>query len=391
MPRPGCRAESSAAGPAVPRYGTRSLPDVLPSLLAALGVPDVTGPLHVPPVRSACVLLLDGLGWELLAGHAAEAPFLTGMAQGTTPLDAGFPATTATSITSLGTGRAPGEHGVVGYTFAVPTGEVLNALSWRVHGAVAGPDLRDTVPPEDIQPHATMLQQAAAAGLAVRLVAPATHRHSGLTRAALRGGEYRGVHALGDLAAGVLGALRGRALCYAYCADLDVLGHAYGPGSMPWRLQLAHLDRLVASIVHRLPSGGLLCVLADHGMVTVPNPVDAEADVRLRHGVRVIAGDVRARHVHAEPGAAAEVLAVWREVLGQRAWVLPRDEAVAAGWFGPSVLPAVLPRIGDVVVATRDGHGVVLSATEPKETAMIGHHGSLTPAEQQVPFLLVSG
>lgn len=363
----------------------RSLSDVLPSLLAALGVAGITGPLPVPAARSACVLLLDGLGWELLLGHRAEAPFLAGMAQGTEPLDAGFPATTATSITSLGTGCPPGEHGIVGYTFKVRTGEVLNALSWRSR---AEADLTWPVPPEDLQPQRTMLQRAAAAGLAVRVVAPAAHRLSGLTRAALRGGEYRGVHALGDLAAEVLAALEGRALCYAYFADLDTLGHHCGPGSTAWRLQLAHVDRLVAAIVHRLPFDALLCVVADHGMVTVLDPVDADADARLRSGVELIAGDVRSRHVHAAPGAAADVLATWRETLGGRAWVLPRAEAVAAGWFGPSVLPEVLARIGDVVVAAREQHGVVLSVTEPRETAMIGHHGSLTPAEQRVPFLL---
>lgn len=371
--------------PVVPRYGARSLSDVLPSLLGALGVPGISGPLPVPPSRSACVLLLDGLGWDLLVTHTAEAPFLAGMARGSEPLDAGFPSTTATGITSLGTGLAPGTHGVVGYTFAVSTGEVLNALSWRSRG---GTDLIDTVPPEGIQPHSTMLQRAAEAGLAARVVAPAAHRNSGLTRAALRGGDYHGVHALGDLTSAVLTALDGRALCYAYFADLDTMGHHYGPGSAAWRLQLAHLDRLVAAIAHRLPPDALLCVLADHGMVTVINPVDADTDTRLHSGVRLIAGEVRARHVYALPGAAGDVLATWREVLGERAWVLSRDEAVAAGWFGPSVSPAVLDRIGDVVVAARERHGVVLSGAEPHETSLIGHHGSLTPAEQRVPFLL---
>ncbi len=391
--------EPSAPRPAplIPRYGARSLSDVLPSLLAALGVRDVSSvssvsgvsgvaaPLPMPPARSACLLLLDGLGWELLAEHATEAPFLAELAEGAEPVDAGFPATTATSIASLATGRPPGEHGIVGYTFAAPTGDMLNALTWRSR---TGADLTETVPPEELQPHPTLLQRAVTAGLKVRVVSSAAHRHSGLTRAALRGAEYCGVHALGDLAAEVLTAVQGRALCYGYCADLDVVGHVYGPGSMAWRLQLAHLDRLVASIVHRLPSGALLVVVADHGMVSVTDPVDADADPQLRSGVRLVAGDVRARHVYAEPGAAEDVLAVWREVLGERAWVRSRAEAVAAGWFGPSVLPAVAPRIGDVVVAARDRHGVVLSVAEPRETAMIGHHSSLTRAEQRVPFLL---
>lgn len=373
--------------PAAPRYGARSLPDVLPSLLTALGAPGFAGPLAMPSARSACLLLLDGLGWELLAEHAADAPFLAGLALGAEPLDAGFPATTATSITSVCTGLSPGEHGIVGYSFAVP--ELLNALSWR---SPEGVDLRVAAEPEQVQPNPTVFERAAVAGVGVRVLLPAVHRRSGLTRAALRGAEYVGVHGLGDLTAGVLDALgEARSLCYAYFADLDLMGHRYGPGSTPWRWQLGFVDRLVEVIAQRLPRGALLAVVADHGMVALADPVDADTDLRLRCGVRLIGGDVRARHVYAEPGAAGDVLAGWREVLGPRAWVAGRAEAVAAGWFGPMVAPAVLDRIGDVVVAARDRHGVVLSAAEPRETAMVGHHGSLTPADQLVPLLLTHG
>ncbi|HEX2296960.1 MAG TPA: alkaline phosphatase family protein, partial [Pseudonocardiaceae bacterium] len=277
--------------PAAPRYGVRSLPDVLPSLLAALGVPGVGGPLPVPPARSACVLLLDGLGWELLREHHAEAPFLAGMAQGTEPLDAGFPATTATSIASLGTGRPSGEHGIVGYLCRAHRRRAHRRRAQRAELALArrsGPDRAGVTRGAAAEPHDAAA--SGGAGLAVRVVAPAAHRRSGLTRAALRGGEYRGVYALGDLAAEVLVALQGRALCYAYFADLDTVGHRYGPGSVAWRLQLAHLDRLVAAIVPRLPPDALLCVVADHGMVPVRSPVDADADPRLREGVTEIAG-----------------------------------------------------------------------------------------------------
>jgi hypothetical protein len=160
---------------------------------------------------------------------------------------------------------------------------------------------------------------------------------------------------------------------------------------LPWRLQLQLVDRLVAMIAERLPAGALLVVVADHGMVELTDPVDADADERLRAGVGVIAGDVRARHVHAAPGAAADVLATWREVLGPRAQVLARADAVAAGWFGPIVADGVRERIGDVVVAAQGGAGVLRRIAEPRESAMVGHHGSLTDAEQLVPFLLVTG
>ena len=52
-------------------------------------------------------------------------------------------------------------------------------------------------------------------------------------------------------------------------------------------------------------------------MVDVPmaGRIDLDADPELLRGVRLLGGEARARHVYAEPGAAVDVLAAWRERL----------------------------------------------------------------------------
>lgn len=365
------------------------LADVVPSVLAAMGVPGFTGELELTgDIAGACVLLIDGLGAELLDAHASDAPTLAGMRAGT--LQVGFPSTTAAGLAALGTGCRSGEHGIVGYSFDVPGAGVMNALRWRPHPW--GEDLRGSVPPEELQPMPTTFQRAESAGVAVSVISGAEFTGSGLTRAVLRGGRYVGVQALGDLAASVRAAVADRGFCYGYHSELDLLGHLYGPGSPAWRLQLRQVDRLVESIVDGLPPDGLLAVVADHGMVATDDTVvDADASEPLLAGVRAIGGEPRARHVYATDGAAADVLAAWRETLGERAWVLPREEAVDGGWFGARVADAVLPRIGDVVVAARGQSAVLRRSAEPLESALVGHHGSLTSAEQLVPLLLAYG
>jgi hypothetical protein len=67
--------------------------------------------------------------------------------------------------------------------------------------------------------------------------------------------------------------------------------------------------------------------------------------------------------------------------------VLTRAEAIGRGWFG-AVDPAVLPRIGDVVVACRGPAAVLSSETFPYEARLIGMHGSLTDDEMLIPLLL---
>jgi hypothetical protein len=69
--------------------------------------------------------------------------------------------------------------------------------------------------------------------------------------------------------------------------------------------------------------------------------------------------------------------------------VLPRDEAIKEGWFGP-VDPGMADRIGDVVAAPAGSLAIVATKAEPRESALIGMHGSLTAAEQLVPALVFS-
>ena len=369
-----------ASLPALPGYGENSLADLGASLLAALGLVREANPLRLRPADRVCVLVVDGLGWELLRGHQAAAPFLSELAVSGRPLTAGFPAMTATSLTSLGTGTPPGQHGVLGYQVAVPgEGRLLNTLRW---------DSR--VDPVSWQPGPTIFERAAAAGIPGFHVADPAVLRTGLSAAALRGALAVAAGTLGALAAQAADVLRrsDRALAFVYHGQLDSTGHVFGCSSDAWRYHLGQVDRLAEHLAGALPPGTALYVTADHGMVDVPpqDRTDADAVPGLRDGVALLGGDARSRHVYAEPGAAEDLLAAWREVLGHRAWVVSRDEAIAEGWFGP-VDPRVVPRIGDVVAASTGTSAIVATQAEPLESALIGMHGSLTLAEQAVPLL----
>ncbi|PRW63212.1 alkaline phosphatase family protein [Actinopolyspora mortivallis] len=370
------------------------LAEVLPSALGAMGVSGFTDTIGLPSCGSAAVLLVDGLGWRLLREHATDAPLLASLDTGT-PGAAGFPTTTATSITSLGTGCPSGSHGIVGYSFAEPGGGLLRPLSWTgKDGSGAGGSLLERWPPEEVQPNDPVPERARAHGVDTRIVVPAEFGGTGLTRAALRGGTFRGIRALGDLAAEMSAALTAPSpvLCYGYHGQLDMLGHVHGPGSLPWRMQLRQVDTLVRSLVERLPRGAVLLVVADHGMVdVVPElSLDIDAEPELLSGVRLVGGEARVRHVYTEPGATERVRATWAERLGTDGLVVTAEEAVAAGWFGARPTDEVRARVGDVIALARH-NGMVRSRSEPNEAALLGQHGSLTAEEQYVPMLLAQG
>jgi hypothetical protein len=369
-----------ASPPMLPRYGESNLADLATSVLASLGVAGEANPLELAPAERVCLLVVDGLGWELLRQHRAAAPFLSELALAGRPLSAGFPATTVTSLASLGTGRPPGQHGLLGYQVAVPgEGRLLNGLRW---------DSR--VDPLAWQPGSTIFERAAAAGIDGYRVAQASLADTGLSVATMRGALVLGADTVGALVGQAAAALRRseRALASVYHPDLDSTGHVFGSSSDAWRYHLGHVDKLAEQLAGALPAGTVLHVTADHGMVDAgpQDRIDADAEPGLREGVALLGGDARARHVYARPGAQDDVLAAWREVLGLRAWVVAREEAIADGWFG-EVDPALAPRIGDVVAATIGPAAIVAARTEPRESRLIGMHGSLTPADQLVPLL----
>jgi Type I phosphodiesterase / nucleotide pyrophosphatase len=367
----------------VPDYGEGTLPDLATSLLASLGVDDAPNPLGLITARRACLLIVDGLGWELLRAHQAAAPFLSELTNTGRALTAGFPATTVTSLTSLGTGLPPGRHGMLGYQVAVPGRDrLLNGLRWD-----------DQVDPVSWQPAPTIYQRAAAADIAAYRVAARGLEKTGFSLAAMRGATYRPADTLGALVAQASWALAGsdRALVTVYHADLDGTGHVFGSQSEAWSYQLAHVDKLAEQLASSLPSGTALYVTADHGMVDAgpDDRIDVDLVPGLREGVALLGGEPRARHVYAVPGAASDVLATWQAVLGSRAWVASRDEAIEAGWFGP-VDERFVARIGDVVAAPAGSWALVATKAEPLESSLAGMHGSLTPSDQFVPLLSVT-
>jgi hypothetical protein len=365
--------------PLVPAYGTGSLSDLAQSLLSSL-TDEGQNVLGLPPTRRACLLIVDGLGWDALRDHQAAAPFLSELAFNGMPLSCGFPSTTVTSLASLGTGGQPGQHGMLGYQIAIPgTGKLMNGLAWE-----------PPLDPVQWQPLPTIYERAVAAGVSATHVAHGSLRTSGLTRATLRGARFRRANSMGVLAAETASALAetSRSLVTAYHGELDSAGHVYGTHSDAWGFHLAHVDKLVEQIASAMPQDAMLYVTADHGMVMVgeQDRIDADNVPALRSGVALLGGEPRARHVYAREGAAEDVLAAWRSVLGDRAWVRSREEAIKEGWFG-TVSEEMTDRIGDVVAAMAGTTAVVATEAEPRESELYGMHGSLTPVEQLIPML----
>ncbi|MGK2308661.1 alkaline phosphatase family protein [Cutibacterium sp. V970] len=357
--------------------GPQTLSDLVPAMGRALTGQGPAG-LGLPDAKRYVFLLVDGMGRENLEQSRYLAPTLSDMHM-CHDLTCQVPSTTATSLSCIGTGAAPGHHGVAGYTFRAPSGRAMNALSWA-----NGDD------PEVIQPHPTAFEDLGAAGVAVSSVGPARFERSGLTRASLRGPRFVAICDEDDvdervhktLAASQAGNV---SLTYVYERSLDHVGHGEGWQSAAWRSRLMWVDDLVGALLDQLDPGTALVVTADHGMIDVPqgHRVMVEDEGGLLADVDLLAGEPRFRHVYTQ--CPVEVARRWRRVLGDRAQVVFGDDAVDAGLFGV-VDHSTRSRFGDVLAITRDDWAIMSRAT-PKELSLVGMHGSLTPPEMRIPLL----
>lgn len=358
-----------------------SLAAVLPSSLAALQ--GEANELGLPALEQVVVIVVDGLGAASLRARSGHARTLAPLLGKTTTIDAGFPTTTAAALTTLTTGTLPGQHGMVGYRVRDAAGRLTNQLSgWD-----------DGMRPATWQRSRTVFETATSLGVAARAIGLPKYAESGFTAAALRGAEFVGGRTMADrfaIAESVV-AQSGPGLTYLYVAELDQLAHAKGWESPDWTAALETLDALVAAFARRLGPGRGALLTADHGVIDVPESGHVLFDTapELLTGVAAIGGEPRFLHLYAEPGVGAdEIAARWRAVEGERSWIATRDEAIAAGWFGPAVDPAVAPRIGDVLVATRK-RIAYYDSRDPARSGrnMVGQHGSLTAEETRVPLL----
>ena len=371
-------------GADLPDPGDPSITDIIPAALSSIdpslpgACDEAASALGIEAGASQVLLILaDGFGYELMQEHLGHTPTLRRMRGDIRSIHTIVPSTTSAAITAFGTGARPGATNMVGFSVAYGGG-LMNLLAME-----GGPA------PTEWQPVPTYFERLSAQGISSAVVSPARFAGSGLTGAALRGARHVPADTLEERVSAALRELRaGTPVVYLYWSEIDHSGHAHGVASDAWIGQVEQFDAGLATLLRGLPGGVRTVLTADHGMVNVDRSriVDVAVTPALREGVRVIAGETRAAHVHAEEGRAREVEERWRDVLGEGAWILSRSqmpELIGQG-DGASI-------IGDLLVLARGSGGVVDSRTQSAAAiAMPGIHGSVTSREMRIPVLALT-
>jgi len=396
-----------------PAYDGRSVVNLLPSILRALGQEFTTGPPIAPPLAKdldpfegrpaegpVVVLQVDGCGWYPFAAWArpASEPLTAAWGQMARPITSVFPTTTVSALTSLSNGAPPGRHGLVGPLQYLPrldlTADILRMSRSDRPGAeeLVGPGWS----PSEVTGVPSVFRRG------VRGVALTRRQFegTGFNRVLYDGAEFVGYSTASDLAH-LLGELLRRPqpppLVMVYWDELDTVHHLRGPSLPLFEFEASRIAHLVAHVAERADAERQrttrLFVTSDHGQV----PVDPARQIRVdlipeiaNEMARPLAGDRRAGYLTARWGRLEALQSALRRNLPSETRILPMAEAVGAGFYGPAPFhPELIERLGDLLVLVPIPYGLLTPRlrVESRAPEFLGSHSGLEPEEMLVPLL----
>jgi hypothetical protein len=396
-----------------PAYGGRSVANLMPSILRAIGQELPKGPPLAPPLapdldpfegRRAegpiVVLQVDGFGWYPFAGWSRPEPDPLAAAWGgrARPITSVFPTTTVSALTSLSSGVPPGRHGVVGPLLYLPrlalTADILRMSRSDRPGA------EELVGPGWSPSEVTGVPPVFRRGVRGAVLTRRQFDQTGFNRVLYDGAEFIGYSTASDMAhllEEVLRRPQPPPVVLVYWDELDTVHHLRGPSQPLFEFEANRIAHLVAHVAERVDDerqrSTQLVVTADHGQV----PVDPARQIRVDlipaiadEMARPLAGDRRAGYLTARWGRLDALRSAVREHLPAGTRILSMPDAVAAGFYGPPPHhPELLERLGDLLVLVPVPYGLLTPRlrVESRAPEFLGSHSGLEPEELLVPLL----
>jgi len=387
-----------------PDYG-RSIVNLVGSVEAAFGLRPLHDPLDALEPESlrgrsvVALLVMDGLGAELLDAHAASAPFL--QAHRHSVISSVYPSTTAAAVTSLLSGMTPLEHGALGWSlYLKELGRYVDFLPFRdsVSGALLG---RRESGMERILSIKNVFERLAGAGAETFYIAPrfiVTDQFADESSEPARRLGYRSLEGMFRLLARVArgrarrsGALKRYVFCYAVEPDHTV--HRNGTAGAKTASVIRRLDGLLERASRRLAgTGTTILVTADHGLVDTPVHLWLDEDPEAyRSLVMPPFPEKRFLSFHVKAHRRAAFPELMRRYGGEFL-LLSREELLERGFLGRgNPHPKVDDFLGDfaaLATGTSQMHTRIAGAGR-EEKRFVAHHAGLRRGEMLVPLVRI--
>ena len=325
----------------------------------------------VPEARTYIVLLMDGLGTHQLS-HPDSSSLRDAYHH---TLDAPFPTTTTVSLSTVATGLAPLEHGLLGHHIWLPERSIVaNSLKWIARGG--SPIDIDTT---TYLPGPNLWERLAATGVEPITVQPGRFANTPLSRALYRGCRFEPVWDNEELARAIVElACTGPRLIFGYLPEIDFAAHLFGQTSSEYAGALRSVAVTWDAIVNHLPPQVTLIGTADHGHIDYLHEDKFLIDPKMAKGLTLF-GDPRALYAKGDRRSIERC----REAM-PATWF---DQPDILNWWGPeaSVRPEFAERMPDGVFLADQGRLLIPGHMDKR---LIGYHGGLDPRELKIPLLV---
>jgi hypothetical protein len=394
----------------LPNYGDGSIANVPAAVAQLLGVrlrglPALPESLWQPlgNVKRVVLLTLDGFGWNLFQARQDLVTAVSHKATITGQLTSIFPSTTVAALSSLWTGSAPAQHGLVGLRLFFPEFAVSAAmldfspLFFKARDALVDAGLD----PKTFLQHPGVGEQLAAAGIPTFAFKGYEIVNSVLSQMHGRGvTESFGVITFADMLVQMRELLNKKAgerlFISGYWPSIDTLSHYHtwqGTAvsaevrAIFYLLQTEFLDALTDAA----RQDTAFFIVADHGQALTPvsQQIFLSSHPQLEQMLFMRpTGEPRVLYLYTKHGCHQSAVDYINTNLGAAMTAVSTQAALQAGLFGPEPFATnVADRLGDVVVIMRGGYALFSEAERPKAHKMIGRHGGMSHAEMQVPWL----
>jgi len=388
----------TAGGFHFPDYRGGSLVNLLSSIIRAFG-----GTSPHPGLRALdeavfkgisriVYLVLDGVGYKQLdrfmAAGGGEHFFARHPGLGLR-ITTVFPSTTAAAVTTLSTGAAPAEHGVLswhlhlhdlGLVGAVLPGRTLTGTR------LAGKDF-------NLRRYLGLPSYLSSVRRHKRLLSFGALGRSAYSNAGTRWNGYGAFQTLAGMERQTVSFARegGRGVAYVYWPLYDSLCHREGVEARKTRLHLAEIDKSLGRLARGLAgTETLLLVTADHGVVDAPPPkrIELTAVPGLLDCLALLpAGDARQVSCFVRPAREARFREVVARHLAEACVCITGEELLESGLLGPGgPHPSLGNRVGDYVLLARDDYAFRVTPPLTKARIHKGNHGGLSSDEVYVPL-----
>ncbi len=347
-------------------------------------------------VQKVFLVVVDGFGYNRLLKHVkhCDGAFSELITKGVLkPLTSPFPATTSTSLTSIFTGLAPSEHGVIGYQMFSPEyGCVFNTLEMKpVYGYSSEVEIARNLSGK-LKPWMPTLQEH---GIRTLMATKGSIIGSGLSRVVHADIELTPYILESEMFVKCRRALeqQGPVFLILYYSGIDTLEHKYGPNSEEVTSEIQSFEFLLKSFFNKLSDATkketLIMLTADHGVCETQRTyyVKDYSEVASRLQLPPV-GDSRCGFLFAKQGEKENLKRALEKSLDGFKLVASKD-LIERGAFGRTPdYSSLQPAVGDFAALSKGPNALSYPYYEDdRNREQHGGHGGMTPEEVVVPLL----